>query len=101
MADASRPSSADRRLAALFPDEATPATATPWWRRRKTAIVVAVVVALAVTGVAAANAFGSSGDRYRTATVATRSVDSVWNGVATIEPVAQATVAFPVSGTVA
>ena len=101
MVDAPRPSSADRRLAALFPDESAPTTAAPWWRRPRTAIVLAVVVALVVTSLAAANAFGSSGDRYRTATVATRSVDSVWHGVATIEPVAQATVAFPVSGTVA
>ena len=34
-------------------------------------------------------------------TVADHDVDAVLNGVATIEPVSQATVAFPVSGTVA
>jgi multidrug efflux pump subunit AcrA (membrane-fusion protein) len=101
MADTPRPSSTDRRLAALFPDDSTPTTAAPWWRRRRTAIAAAVVVALVATGVAAASAFGSSGDSYRTATVATRDVDAVQTGVATIEPVAQATVAFPVSGTVA
>jgi hypothetical protein len=56
MVDAPRPSSADRRLAALFPDDSAPTTAAPWWRRRRTAIVLAVVVALAVTSLAAANA---------------------------------------------
>ncbi len=37
---------------------------------------------------------------YRTATVEKRDVNSVLTGVGTIEPVSQATVAFPVSGTV-
>jgi HlyD family secretion protein len=38
---------------------------------------------------------------YRTAVAAQRDVDATLHGVATIEPVAQAAVAFPVSGTVA
>ncbi len=49
----------------------------------------------------ATQAFGSEGNQYRTATAATRDVDAIQSGAATIEPVSQATVAFPVSGTVA
>jgi ferric-dicitrate binding protein FerR (iron transport regulator) len=90
MADPSGPTSADRRLAALFPDVSATAARAPWWRRRAgVTVVVGVVVALVLSTVVAMSAFGSSGDDYRTATVATRSVDSVWHGVATIEPVAQ------------
>jgi multidrug efflux pump subunit AcrA (membrane-fusion protein) len=101
MADPSRLTSADRRLAALFPDE-TVAVAGPWWRRRSgVAVILGVVVALIVGGVVAASAFGSPGDNYRTASAATENVDAMLTGVATIEPVAQASVAFPVSGTVA
>ena len=38
---------------------------------------------------------------YRTAVVAEHAVDQILTGVATVQPVAQATVAFPSSGTVA
>jgi multidrug efflux pump subunit AcrA (membrane-fusion protein) len=94
-------SSADKRLAALFPEEHA-STAQPRWRRRSTLLVaLAVVAALVVGGVVATSAFGSSGSSYRTATAGPEQVDSVLTGVATIEPVAQATVAFPVAGTVA
>jgi HlyD family secretion protein len=92
--------SADRRLAALFPDETT--VAPNRRRRRLTAFfggvaVVALVVGLLLT----TGAFGSSGASYVTATAGPATVDARQTGVATIEPVSQATVAFPVSGTVA
>lgn len=72
-------------------------------RRRRLAVSAIAVLVLAVTGtaVAATNASGSDLGRYRTATVATHDVDAVLTGVATIEPVSQATVSFPVGGTVA
>ena len=62
-------------------------------------MLVAIVVA-AVVRLLATDAFGSSGTDYRTATVADARRRLAAHGVATIEPVSQATVAFPVSGTV-
>jgi multidrug efflux pump subunit AcrA (membrane-fusion protein) len=44
---------------------------------------------------------GEDTSGYRTATVADRSVDQTLERVGTVEPVAQATVSFPVAGTVA
>jgi HlyD family secretion protein len=59
-------------------------------------VAVALVVASLVVG------RGSSADAgYRTATVASRPVDQTLDRVGTIEPVSQASVSFPVSGTVA
>jgi HlyD family secretion protein len=58
--------------------------------------VVVAVVALAVAGGAQ-----TAGAGYRTATVATRSVDQTLPVVGTVVPVAQASVAFPTSGEVA
>lgn len=59
------------------------------------------VLGLLLVGVVAVAAGGqtSSGD-YRTSTATLTSVDQVLHAVATIEPVAQATVAFPIAGTV-
>ncbi len=57
-------------------------------------LVVVVIVAFA-TG-----ALGSSGASYSTATVTRRAVDAELTSVATIEPVSQASVGFPISGTV-
>jgi HlyD family secretion protein len=91
---------ADRRLADLFPADAT----SPARRRRKhlTAFLGGVAVIALVLGLLlATGAFGSSGSSYTTATAGPAMVDARQTGVATIEPVAQATVAFPVSGTVA
>jgi HlyD family secretion protein len=63
-------------------------------------LVAGLVALLAVGGVAAVAGGQSSSAGYRTATVGPRSVDQVLDGVATIEPVDQASVAFPVAGTV-
>lgn len=94
-----RSASARDRLATLFPDPSAPAPR--WWKRRRRAI--AGVIAIAVVGslFVAAQAFGAQNAGYRTATVARHAVDARLNGVATIEPVSQASVAFPASGTVA
>jgi HlyD family secretion protein len=98
--DTPRSDSAARRLAALFPDEHAVSARRPWYRR--TGVVVAVVVIVVLAGaLVATQAFGGSGDSYRTADASIEDVDAVQTGVATIEPVAQAAVAFPVSGTVA
>jgi multidrug efflux pump subunit AcrA (membrane-fusion protein) len=101
MTDSSSASSAERRLAVLFPDSGGDAQ-VPWWKRRRgLAAIGAVVAGLLVIGLVATDAFGASGGSYRTAAVQIHGVDSVLTGVATIEPVAQATLAFPVAGTVA
>src|SRR5690349_3459892 len=91
------PTSADK-LASLFED---PSTADrPWWRRhRRTGFVVAAIAILLVV-LLATNAFGSDSNSYRVAVVGDHDVDALQSGVATIEPVSQATVAFPVAGTV-
>lgn len=97
MAADARLSSGDR-LAALFPDPDV-AARPPWLRWRRVVAVAAVVVL--VTTVLAARAFGSSGSDYQTAIVGRRAVDAALTGTATIQPVSQASVAFPISGTVA
>jgi multidrug efflux pump subunit AcrA (membrane-fusion protein) len=96
-----RPRVLDDRLASLFPDPDTPQRRRAWWARPagRAAMVVVVVVVL-VSTLVATNAFGSSSAGYRTATVGPHNVDAVLTSVATIEPVAQATIAFPVAGTV-
>lgn len=89
------------RLAALFPELAT-VSKPPWWRRRapRAALAALVVMGVAGGGVAAAAASKSQTPRYRTATASTQDVASILTAVATIEPVSQAAVAFPVAGTV-
>jgi HlyD family secretion protein len=98
--DAPRRDSAERRLATLFPTVGVQPAPRPWYRRTSVVVAVAVAVVLSV-GLVATQAFGGSGDSYRTADASMEDVDAVQTGVATIEPVAQATVAFPVSGSVA
>lgn len=102
MAGRERSATAERRLAALFPESGAPGTISqrPWYRHLGVLTSGAVIVVV-VTALVASQAFGGSGASYRTATAATENVDAVQTGVATIEPVAQASVAFPVSGTVA
>lgn len=67
---------------------------------RLVAGVAIVVLVAVVAGAVAAASQDASGD-YRTATATIGSVDQVLHSVATIEPVAQAAVAFPIAGTVA
>jgi HlyD family secretion protein len=69
---------------------------------RTRTIVLTIVVVVVVGGIAtAAIAFTASGSHaYRTATAITGSVTRELPGTGTIEPVSQATVAFPISGTV-
>jgi multidrug efflux pump subunit AcrA (membrane-fusion protein) len=83
-----------------FPESITEGSGPDWRRRAFTAAVLAIAVAL-VAGVGVARASGSSTSGYRTATVSTQNVESVLTGVGSIEPVAQASVTFPVGGTVA
>ena len=95
----SQSASAEDRLAGLFPDPSAPPE--PWWRRRsRITVAVVIVIALIASTALAARAFGSDSPAYVTATVARHDVDALLTGVATIEPVAQSSVAFPVAGTV-
>ena len=71
---------------------------TPSSVRRLVAAGLVALLAFMVVAVAA-NGQTSSG-HYRTATATTSSVDQVLQSVATIEPVTQAAVAFPIAGTV-
>jgi HlyD family secretion protein len=95
---ASGPTSADR-LASLF-DDPNGGDARPWYRRHRRTGIVVVVIAIAAVIAFATNAFGSNDSSYRVAIVGNHNVDSLLTNVATIEPVTQASVAFPVSGTV-
>lgn len=91
--------SARDRLATLFPDPSAPSP--PWWRRRRQGLIAVIAIVVIGSLVLAAQAFGAENATYRTATVGTHDVDALLNGVATIEPVSQASVAFPAKGTVA
>jgi multidrug efflux pump subunit AcrA (membrane-fusion protein) len=64
----------------------------------RTVVSLAVVGAIATAAVAATSSHGSS---YRTAIVTRADVDAELHETGTIEPVNQAIVAFPISGTVA
>ena len=71
-------------------------------RRRRWTIAATIVGLVTVVGLIASSvAGGSQGQGFRTARAEVRSVDSELSSVATIEPVSQAAVAFPASGTVA
>jgi trimeric autotransporter adhesin len=69
-------------------------------RRGGVALAVAIVVA-AGTGVTVTALSRRPDAGFRTAAVTTEDLESTVSGVATIEPVTQAAVAFPTSGTVA
>jgi HlyD family secretion protein len=67
---------------------------------RKIAAVV-VIIAVIIAGATAAMALTkSSPHTYRTATVTTGAVTKTLNGSGNLQPISQATVAFPIAGTV-
>ena len=71
-------------------------------RRRRWTIAATIIGLVTVVGLIASSvAGGSQGQGFRTARAEVRSVDAELSSVATIEPVSQAAVAFPASGTVA
>ena len=70
-----RATSADK-LASLFGDPAE-SSARPWWRRHRRVGIVLVAIAVVAVCVFATDAFGSSGNSYRTMTVADHDVDSL------------------------
>jgi HlyD family secretion protein len=89
-------------VASLFPASALAGSKGARRRLRTFAMAVAGLVVVAVVGAGVAMAAsGSDTTRYRTTTASEQSVAALLNGVATIQPVSQASVAFPVSGTVA
>lgn len=71
------------------------------WPGRLAGAVVAFAVISSLAGVAAARAGSDPASSYRTSTAKVADVAANWTGVAGIEPVSQAAVAFPASGTVA
>jgi HlyD family secretion protein len=71
-------------------------------RLRRAAFGLGVVVVVAAgAGMTVAAMSGREAAGFRTATVTTRDIDARLAAVATIEPVSQAAVTFPVAGTVA
>jgi HlyD family secretion protein len=70
-------------------------------RTRTLVIGIAIVVAVVCAGGAALALSSSDGHGYRTATAVTGTVTRELHGAGTIQPVSQATVAFPIAGTVA
>lgn len=92
-----------RRVDALFSESTAGEVAHRRRRgRARKAVVAGVVVTSLVAGAVWANlASGDAVGNYRTATVGAQDVSQQLVGVATIEPVTQAAVAFPVAGTVA
>jgi multidrug efflux pump subunit AcrA (membrane-fusion protein) len=86
-------------LTARFPDVSD--TARPRARLVRAGVAAVVAVLLVVVGLYATGALASSSPSYRTTTAGPHDVDSVLTGVGVLESVSQATVAFPVSGTVA
>lgn len=72
-------------------------------RSRLLPLVVGVVAVVALAGgaIALTQRGSSAADGYRTATAESRPVDQTLQRVGTIEPVAQATLGFPIAGTVA
>lgn len=91
--------SARERLDVLFAPAQS--ASRSWLHRRRGVLAIAAVVVLVVTVVLATQAFGVGEAGYRIATVGRHDVDALQTGVATIEPVAQASIAFPAAGTVA
>jgi HlyD family secretion protein len=89
-------------VASLFPASAL-AGGKGGRRRVRTAVMaVAGLVVVGLVGVGVAmEASGNDSTSYRTTTVSQQSVTALLNGVATIQPVSEASVAFPVSGSVA
>src|SRR5882757_5302345 len=88
------------RAASLFP---TSVISRSYGRRRRVRRAVTagvVLVALAGGGIAVAQTTGKTATSYRTAAVSQHDVSATIDGVSTIQPVAQADVAFPMAGTV-
>jgi len=84
----------------LFPDEITSSAYRRRRRIRRTVTAAVVLVLLAGGGLAVAQTTGSKPTVYRLATASQQAVTATLEGVATIQPVVQADVAFPNAGTV-
>ena len=70
-------------------------------QRLRRAGTVIVGGALVAGGVVVVRSSGSTPESYRTAVVTARPIESTLDAVATIEPTSQASVSFPVAGTIA
>ncbi|MGZ8765179.1 MAG: hypothetical protein ACXW2C_05730, partial [Acidimicrobiia bacterium] len=91
------PSSADGRAAAIFGSDGLEWSQPRSTRRRlRVGMAGAMAIAIAVVVALLANrAFGAATQNYQVAVAGTRDVVSTWDGVTTIEPTSQASVAFP------
>ena len=90
----------DARAAAIFAFEDQGRSRRGLLRRRAPAVLIASIIVVILVAVLATRALGAGTTNYQLATATTRDVASTWSGVASIEPTSQASVAFPVSGTV-
>lgn len=70
-------------------------------RRRRVAVAAGAVVVLAAGGLAISHAAAAPATPFRTGTASAQHIDRLLTAVAVLEPVSQASVAFPRSGTVA
>ena len=96
----SKPAAAPRPLPE-FPESVLRPRRMRWRRRGRALVIVVVAGAVVAGGVLVAKRVTADADTtLRTATAGTETVDERYQGVATIEPVTRAQVAFPVSGTV-
>ncbi|HVR77454.1 MAG TPA: HlyD family efflux transporter periplasmic adaptor subunit [Acidimicrobiia bacterium] len=82
-----------------FPESVLNPTRSGRLGRRLLALLI-VVVLVAGAGFLVQVDFSEEANHYRTAAVTTQLIDQTYTGVATIEPVTQADVTFPTSGTV-
>jgi len=91
------------RLAEVFPelDPVATVTTAPSRRPRVRALAAGAIVVVIAIVAALSGAFASSGSDYRTVVASTQNVNAALSGVATIEPQLEATIAFPMAGTVA
>ncbi|HEY4331459.1 MAG TPA: biotin/lipoyl-binding protein, partial [Ilumatobacteraceae bacterium] len=88
-------------IASLFPSDLVDGKRARRARiRRRAGVTCTLAVVLAGAGFAVAKAQGKATAQYRTAVVSQRSVAEVLTGVGAIEPVSEASVAFPMAGTV-
>jgi HlyD family secretion protein len=90
----------DARAAAIFAFEDQGRSRRGLLRRRAPAVLIASIIVIILVAVLATRALGAGTTNYQLATATTRDVASTWSGVASIEPTSQASVTFPVSGTV-
>jgi multidrug efflux pump subunit AcrA (membrane-fusion protein) len=95
------PLAADAQADAIFGSNGASLTRSTSRRRKRWVGVAAGALIVVLVALLATRALGAETQHYQTGIATTRDVVSTWDGVVTIEPKSQASVGFPVSGTVA